>query len=199
MILFYFLCIIATHVIIVPSIEAEVYLVLIWGMRILGIDPGTRQMGWGILELDGEGKISMSAHGCLKVSAKGSFNDRLVQMASLTTGLIEKWQPHAAAIEKIFLGKNVDSAFKLGHIRGVCVVECQKQGAEIFEYSPREVKKSITGSGGSDKEVLRQYLYSQLGIVDEGETLDASDALALAFCHHLQQQVNARLKSLEGF
>lgn len=167
-------------------------------MRILGIDPGTKQLGWGILEIHQQ-KIVGVEHGCFKAPGNQAFIERLGLIAKQVSELVEEKKPEVAAIEKIFMGKNVDSAFKLGHIRGVCVVECQKQGAQIFEYSPREVKKSITGSGGSDKKVLRQYLYSQLGLVESGHSLDASDALAIAFCHHLRDQVSKRLRPLEGF
>ena len=172
-------------------------MVLIWGMRILGIDPGTKQLGWGILEVQQQ-KIIAVDHGCFKAPAKQAFMERLENLASEVHQLVHKKKPDVAAIEKIFMGKNVDSAFKLGHIRGICVVECQRVGAQVFEYSPREVKKSITGSGGSDKSVLRQYLYSQLGVVESGHSLDASDALAIAFCHHLQDQVRQRLRPMEG-
>ena len=167
-------------------------------MRVLGVDPGSLHMGWGIIEGKALNQISRLRCGRISVPAKLPFNDRLAQMSQNFSEIFSEEPPDVVVLESIFLGKNVDSAFKLGHIRGICVVECQRVGAQVFEYSPREVKKSITGSGGSDKSVLRQNLYSQLGVVESGHSLDASDALAIAFCHHLQDQVRQRLRPMEG-
>ena len=119
-------------------------------------------------------------------------------MGEMLQELISKHQPEVAVIEKIFLGKNVDSAFKLGHIRGICAVECQKVGAKIVEITPRTVKKQITGSGSAEKELVRNFLYRQLGIKeDTSKTLDASDALALAFCHILQDSISLKVRGME--
>ena len=158
-------------------------------MFILGIDPGSQNLGWGVLELDERGQLITCHQGILRPKESGRFQIRLCSLAAETEKLLAYWRPQFAVVEKIFLGKNADSAFKLGHIRGVCVVECHKIGAEIVEYTAREVKKVITGSGSADKVTVRQMLYAQLGI--EGKVdlpLDASDALALAYSFFIRSQ-----------
>lgn len=167
-------------------------------MKILGIDPGTLHLGWGIIETNSSGAVVRVDHGCLSAPAKMNFIERIGVLGELVQELISREQPDTAVIEKIFLGKNVDSAFKLGHIRGVCAVECQKQRAKIVEYSPRTVKKQITGSGSAEKALVRNFLYRQLGIKeDPKKTLDASDALALAFCHIMQDSVTLKVRGME--
>lgn len=155
-------------------------------MKVLGIDPGTLNLGWGYIETDKNNNIVHIDHHCLSVSAKIPFLNRLHQLDSALDAVVKKYQPEVTVVEKIFLGKNVDSAFKLGHIRGVCVVKCQLQGSSIAEYTPKTVKKQITGYGNADKAQVKNLLYRQLGLADDDKTWDASDALALAFCHVLQ-------------
>ena len=167
-------------------------------MKVFGIDPGTLQLGWGMIEIDDSKKLLRVEHGCLSAPAKMGFISRIGLLGEGIQALMQQFEPDVAVIEKIFLGKNVDSAFKLGHIRGICAVECQKQGAQVVEYSARTVKKQITGSGSAEKFLVRNLLYRQLNIkVTEDKGLDASDALALAFCHILQDSVSHKLKNME--
>ncbi len=162
-------------------------------MIILGIDPGTTVLGYGVIE-KGPSSVKCLDHGHLKIAEKLDFVPRLGVMAQRVAELISQVQPKILVIERIFLGKNVDSAFKLGHIRGVCIHEASKVGSEIHEYTPREVKLGITGSGAADKEQVRMLLYSQLGIRDTQKSLDASDALSLAFYHAMQMDLQKRFK-----
>lgn len=166
-------------------------------MRILGVDPGTLNLGWGLIELDKSHKIVDVKLGCLSVSAKDSLFKRLHGLNVQLGYLIEQEKPQVAAIEKIFLGKNVDSAFKLGHIRGICAAQCVAGGAEIVEYAARTVKKQVTGSGAASKEIVKTFLYQQLGLREQGLPLDASDALALAFCHVLHHSVRRKQRGME--
>ncbi|MCB0379566.1 MAG: crossover junction endodeoxyribonuclease RuvC [Bdellovibrionales bacterium] len=167
-------------------------------MRVLGIDPGTLNLGWGVIERDPRGRWIHRGHDCLRAPQRQDFFVRIAELGQKVGELIDLHQPQVAVIENIFLGKNVDSAFKLGHIRGICVAECHKRGLEIFEYSPKVVKKQITGSGSAEKTLVRELLYRQLGIpLDSGKTLDASDALALAFCHIMQDSVRQRIRKAE--
>lgn len=161
-------------------------------MKVLGIDPGTLNLGWGYIETDSANNIVRIDHECLSVSAKTPFLTRLHHLDTALELIIEKFQPEVTVIEKIFLGKNVDSAFKLGHIRGVCVVKCQLRGSSIVEYSPTTVKKQVTGAGNADKILVKNLLYRQLGLAENGKALDASDALALAFCHIVQNGMQQR-------
>lgn len=162
-------------------------------MIILGIDPGTQTLGYGAVCKEGS-KITYVTHGQLQVSAKLNFLERLGLMSEKVADLIQKIAPQAVAIERIFLGRNVDSAFKLGHIRGVCLFESHKVSAPVFEYTPRLVKQGITGSGSATKEQVQLLLFSQLQLRTTEKSLDASDGLALAFYHALQVDVLARLR-----
>jgi len=150
-------------------------------------------MGWAILVLNDKGQPQECVQGVFKASASLTFHRRLESLAKNVEDLVQEWQPTVAVIENIFLGKNANSAFKLGHIRGACIVQCLKQGAEIVEYSPREVKKIITGNGSADKMSLRRILYQELGLTDNPKVpLDASDALAMAYGYSLRMRVEQR-------
>lgn len=163
-------------------------------MIILGIDPGTLVLGYGLVKKEPKKSPQYIRHGQIRINGKMSFMERLGQMAQRVSELIKDVEPDVAVIEKIFLGRNVDSAFKLGHIRGVCICESQKTGAEVFEYTPRLVKQGITGSGSATKEQVQMLLYSQLGIGAPDKAYDASDALSLAYYHATQIDVIARFK-----
>lgn len=162
-------------------------------MKVLGIDPGTLNLGWGFIEVGPDGKWRQIDHNCINVKPKTPFFERLHLLQEQLDLLLAQYQPQYAVIEKIFLGKSVDSAFKLGHIRGVCATRCVAQGAQIVEYTPRTVKKQITGSGSAEKLVVQNFLYQHLKLRPSGKSLDASDALALAFCHIMLD--SGRLKS----
>lgn len=156
---------------------------------ILGIDPGTRIAGYGLIQVswDSQGSSSASpaveplAYGAITLSAE-ELPVRLKELGLSMEAILKKYQPQEMAIEKIFLGKNADSAFKLGHARGVLMYESFKFGCSVFEYATRTVKKSLTGNGGAEKEEVRRHLQLQLGL-SEIHPIDASDALAMA-CHH---------------
>lgn len=167
-------------------------------MKVLGIDPGTFNLGWGFIETNKKGEIISVDHGCLSVPAKTEFFERLLLLKEALAHVIGQCHPDVTVIEKIFLGKSVDSAFKLGHIRGICAVQCQAVGAQIVEYTPRTVKKQITGSGSAEKHVVQNFIQQQLPLIKKVETWDASDALALAFCHILQDSVGQKFKNLRG-
>ena len=129
--------------------------------RILGIDPGSRIAGFGVLEYSADGDIFHIAHGALDVrssvsssvrTTESDFHQRLYLLGLGFREVLEKYKPDAVAIENIFLGKNADSAFKLGHARGVITYEMLLKKLLVFEYSTRLIKKTVTGSGGAEKE-----------------------------------------------
>lgn len=153
-------------------------------IRILGIDPGTRVTGYGVIELDDlqSSKVRHIEHGVIRVPEKLSLAHRLSQLFLELTQIYERFRPDETAIEKVFLGKSADSAFKLGHARGVCLSVAAQFKSEIFEYAARSVKKVVTGQGGAEKEHVRLIVLAELGISSEA-ALDATDALALAICH----------------
>ena len=163
----------------------------------IGIDPGSVHLGWGLIEVDTGMEIRAVQFGVLHAKPKNPFYQRLFHLSSQLKEVLCAHKPHVAVIERIFLGKNVDSVFKLGHIRGMCAVECQGQGLEIQEYAARTVKKQITGSGNSDKFIVQNFLSQQLRVQLDSETFDASDALALAFCHVLNHNMRQRITRME--
>lgn len=161
---------------------------------IIGIDPGSRVTGFGVLRVQGDQMIHVS-HGVIQLSVEKSFTERLFELGESLRELFAKYHPDEIAIEKIFLGKNADSAFKLGHARGVAMYEGRIANAEVYEYATRLVKKGVTGSGAATKEDV-QFVLQRLLNLKVIAKLDASDALALAAYHGRQMQNNYRIKTM---
>lgn len=161
-------------------------------LTILGVDPGSRITGFGIVRVD-NGKIEHINHGVILLDADQSFPVRMKELGSAFREVMEKYQPHQVVIEKIFLGKNADSAFKLGHARGVIMYEAGLGNAEVAEYATRSVKKGITGNGGSSKEDVQALLKVLLNIKTINR-IDASDALAMACYHAFELQRNTIMR-----
>lgn len=159
-------------------------------MTILGIDPGSRVTGFGVIETDGERMIHVR-HGVIVVDEKASFGLRLSQLAEGMREILQAHCPQQVVLEKIFLGKNADSAFKLGHARGVLMSEAASAGASLVEYATRQVKKGVTGSGAASKEDVQAVVQNLLAL-SQIQRLDASDALALA-CYHVFEVRRERL------
>lgn len=157
-------------------------------MIILGIDPGSQVTGFGLIRTDrsngrDRGSTVHLSHGVISPPASLDFNDRLAILAREIEALIEKQRPDIVVVERIFLGKNADSAFKLGHVRGVAIAAALRAGCEFVEYAARAVKKGVTGNGAATKEQVQLILFASLGLRGSAAKFDASDALALAFYH----------------
>nr|BFD60058.1 crossover junction endodeoxyribonuclease RuvC [Bdellovibrio sp. CKG001]BFD63464.1 crossover junction endodeoxyribonuclease RuvC [Bdellovibrio sp. HM001]BFD66372.1 crossover junction endodeoxyribonuclease RuvC [Bdellovibrio sp. HAGR004] len=150
-------------------------------MIILGVDPGSRITGFGVVRVH-NGKIEHVNHGVIVMDADEAFPLRMKELGSAFREVMEKYKPQQVVIEKIFLGKNADSAFKLGHARGVIMYEAGLGGAEVQEYATRSVKKGVTGNGGASKEDVQAILKVMLSLKTISR-IDASDALAMA-CYH---------------
>ncbi len=159
---------------------------------ILGIDPGSQVTGFGLVKSDGS-RIEHLSHGVIAAPASLDFSERIGIIAAEIEALINRTGPDIAVIERIFLGKNADSAFKLGHARGVAMAAAVRQGCELVEYAARAVKKGITGSGTSTKEQVQLVLFAALGIRAQARA-DASDALALAYFHARNIEVAAGIR-----
>lgn len=160
---------------------------------IVGIDPGSRVTGFGVLSLSGS-VVQHVAHGVLVLDKQGDhFPDRMLELGLGLKEVFSKYKPEEISLEKIFLGKNADSAFKLGHARGVVMYEAGLASASTFEYATRVVKKSVTGNGAAEKEEVQAVLQALLKITKINK-LDASDALALAYHHALEIQKKALLQ-----
>lgn len=155
-----------------------------WDKIIMGVDPGTNVMGYGMLGVK-RGKPSVITMGVIKLSKFDSHYLRLGHIFSRVTGIIEQYLPDEMAIEAPFFGKNVQSMLKLGRAQGVAMAAAINRDICITEYEPRKIKMSITGNGGASKEQVREMLRRILNIDRENilPELDATDALAAALCH----------------
>ena len=153
-------------------------------MVILGIDPGSRVTGFGVVQVIDD-HVTHISHGVILLQDEDSFSGRMCELGEGLETLLKKYKPDQVSIEKIFLGKNADSAFKLGHARGVAMYESAKNGAHVYEYATRVVKKGIVGTGAATKEQVQMALTRLLNIKAISK-MDASDALALAVFHAFQ-------------
>lgn len=170
---------------------------------ILGIDPGTVIMGYGIIEVK-ENKIFLLEMSILRLSSKKDAYERLELIHNRVAELIKKFKPDTFAIEAPFFGKNVQSMLKLGRAQGVAIAAAMQASIPVTEYSPKKVKQSITGNGNADKEQVWKMLQRITTAPDQPEYYDASDALAVAVCHHFQStssllKMNSRSKGWEDF
>ena len=158
----------------------------------MGIDPGSRFLGYAVIKVEGD-EMKPLDFGVLKFNPDVPLTERLEAIGLGVRELFDKFKPQHLSLEKIFLGKNADSAFKMGHARGVVVYEALLSGCQVFEYATRVVKKGITGNGGAEKEHVRLVVRNILKI-GPVKSLDASDALAMA-CYHATQLRVMRLQS----
>ena len=152
---------------------------------ILGIDPGTLVMGYGLIAIEGN-NISLVEMGILKLSKFDDHSERLHLIFKKTESLMKLHKPVAVAIEAPFFGKNVQSMRKLGRAQGVAIAAAMANGLQATEYAPRKIKQSITGRGNATKEQVWKMLQSILKFEEEAPYMDATDALAVALCHHYQ-------------
>ena len=164
-------------------------------MRVLGIDPGLRNMGWGIVDVSGN-KLSHIANGVCQ-SQGNDLATRLLSLYNQMETILEKWQPTHAAVENTFVNKDSVSSLKLAQARAIAMVVPRKFGLEVSEYAPNKVKKTIVGVGHADKQQIMHMVKLQLpGVQLNGP--DSSDALAIAICHSYHAQSNERfLQALE--
>jgi crossover junction endodeoxyribonuclease RuvC len=167
---------------------------------ILGIDPGTILMGYGIIEINGT-NISMRVMEALRLSSQKDNYERLQLIHAKVEELIKKYKPDEFAIEAPFFGKNVQSMLKLGRAQGVAIAAAMNAGLPVTEYSPKKVKQSVTGNGNADKEQVWKMLRQLLSLKEEPSSYDATDALAVAVCHHFQAKtvLNNTAKKLKGW
>jgi crossover junction endodeoxyribonuclease RuvC len=151
-------------------------------IRIMGIDPGTAIVGWGIITEDKKNPI-MEAYGCIETSKHKSDVDRLKEVADDIRELIIKYKPDEVAIEELFFFKNLKTAIKVAQARGVLLLIVKEARVGIFEYTPLQVKQAITGYGRAEKKQIQVMVKSILGLKDIPKPDDAADALAIALCH----------------
>ncbi|MCC8133524.1 MAG: crossover junction endodeoxyribonuclease RuvC [Tannerellaceae bacterium] len=167
---------------------------------ILGIDPGTIVMGYGVLIIEGN-KPHLETMGILQLNKFEDHYLRLRKIFERVTGLIDQYTPGELAIEAPFFGKNVQSMLKLGRAQGVAMAAALNRDIPIFEYAPLKIKMSITGSGSASKEQVAGMLQRFLHIPDEHmlPQLDATDGLAAALCHYFQTNNPVSEKKYTGW
>ncbi len=157
---------------------------------ILGIDPGTVVMGYGLIKETGN-KIELISLGVVKMSHLEDHFLKLQRIFERTTSLIEQYNPDCIALEAPFYGKNIQVMLKLGRAQGVAMAAGLAKGLPIFEYAPKKIKQSITGNGNATKEQLAAMLKQLLNFKETPEFLDATDGLGVAVCHSFQKMTTS--------
>jgi len=155
-------------------------------LKILGIDPGLIQTGFGLINIKNNNEIKLIDYGVIKPLLKDTLSKRLLTIFNDICEIIKIHKPQIFVIEDIFYGKNVKSAMRLGQARGAAMVAAAFNEVPIYEYSARKVKQSITGNGNAHKEQVQFMVKARLGMDIMPEPIDASDALAVALCHQSQ-------------
>ncbi len=151
-------------------------------MRIFGIDPGSHRSGYGCIDTDGS-RCRIVDCGAISVPARIPFSDKLTRIYDELVSLLAQHRPTCVAIEEVFFARNVRSALKLGHVRGVAMLAASKAGLPVAEYAPTEVKRAVVGYGQADKKQVQQMVALLLGLDEAPSPHDVSDALAIAVCH----------------
>lgn len=167
---------------------------------LLGIDPGTNLLGYGVIEIVG-GKAKMIALGVVDLRKIGDGYEKLSYIYERVKGLVASFQPSEMAIESPFYGKNVQSMLKLGRAQGVAIAAAMASSVSVHEYAPRKIKMALTGNGAASKEQVARMLQNILKIEEQemGKYLDATDALAAAYCHFMQRGVVVESAGYHGW
>ena len=164
-------------------------------MKIFGIDPGSRITGYGVIQSSGK-KLKLIDFGVIKTKEK-DFIKRLPIIFSGIENLMDIHEPDMVAVENVFMHRNADSALKLGQARAAAISGTFKKGVDVFEYSAREVKLAVVGTGSAEKEQVREMVKLILGIKNKDLNLDESDALAIAICHAHSHPMKSIVKELQ--
>ena len=165
---------------------------------ILGIDPGTTIMGYGLIHIK-ENQMKLIQMGVLHLSKLSSHELKLKRIFERTLQLVDEYKPDELAVEAPFFGKNVQSMLKLGRAQGVAMSAALYRDIPIFEYAPKKIKMAITGKGTASKEQVAAMLKSLLNIKEMPKHLDATDGLAAAVCHYFQRNPSGTGKKYTGW
>jgi len=150
-------------------------------VRVLGIDPGTAALGYGIIET-AEGRLTAIDHGCLVTTPDRGLPDRLASVHALVADLLALHRPSLVGVERLFFSRNAQTAFAVGQARGVVLLACAQAGVPVREATPNEVKVAVAGYGAADKEQVGRMVALVLGLAEPPTPDDAADALAVAIC-----------------
>ena len=160
--------------------------------RILGIDPGSRLTGFGVLDFEGD-RPAYVASGTIR-SPDGDFPARLKKIFTSVNEIVAQYRPDVVAVESVFMARNAGSALKLGHARSAALCATFAFDVEVVEYAPREIKLAVVGTGSASKEQVQHMVVTLLQL-DGAPAVDASDALATAICHGHRRRLQSRLSS----
>ncbi|MEL0106184.1 MAG: crossover junction endodeoxyribonuclease RuvC [Rhodospirillales bacterium] len=163
-------------------------------MKLLGLDPGLKRTGWGIIEANGN-HLTFVASGSIEVDAKAQLAKRLSMIFDDLVALIERYKPDEAAVEETFVNKNPHTTLKLGQARGIALLAPAQAGLEVAEYSPNLVKKTVVGVGHAAKQQIQMMVQTILP-ASTVESEDEADALAVAICHAHHRTTAERLSLL---
>ena len=156
-------------------------------MRIIGLDPGLRHTGWGVVDKNGS-KFAFVAAGVISADTTPSLAERLAELHAHLMKVLDEFSPDEASIEKTFVNVNPESTLKLGQARGVVLLAPALKGLPVGEYTPNQIKKMIVGVGHADKKQVDMMVRKMLPTLPENILADASDALAIAVCHGFMRQ-----------
>jgi crossover junction endodeoxyribonuclease RuvC len=157
-------------------------------LKIIGIDPGLVQTGFGIINVK-DNQVSLIDYGIIKPAPRDALSNRLLVIFNDVCEILSNYNPQVFAIEDVFYGKNVKSAMRLGQARGAAMVAAASKNIPIYEYSARKVKQSVTGNGNAHKSQIQFMVKAKLHMDHNPEPMDAADALAIALCHDHQFRV----------
>jgi crossover junction endodeoxyribonuclease RuvC len=166
-------------------------------MRVLGIDPGTITMGYGVIEAKDD-EVTMVDCSALTAPQPSTIGERLNYLHQRLLEIISHYQPDVVAIEQPFMSKNVKSALAVGMAQAIAMLAAASKGIPIYEYTPAQVKQRVTNYGASSKEQVQEMVKLQLGLPEVPQPNDAADALAVALCHLRETHLDSLLAKLKG-
>jgi crossover junction endodeoxyribonuclease RuvC len=154
-------------------------------VRILGIDPGTGILGFGVIDIDGKDKASLVGGGVIKTPAHQPDSERLLTIFDELTEVIKEYKPAVMSVEKLFFAQNVTTAMSVSQARGVVLLCGKQHNLELHEYTPLQIKQALTGYGRADKKQIQEMVKVILGLKEVPKPDDCADALAAAICHSM--------------
>jgi crossover junction endodeoxyribonuclease RuvC len=161
---------------------------------VLGVDPGLTRCGYGVVERVG-GSLRAVAAGVIATPTDAPLPSRLAELQAGIRAIILELRPSAVAVERVFFQSNLRTAMSVGQASGVILAEAAAAGCEVAQYTPSQVKSSVTGSGTADKEQVQRMVQAVLGLATKPRPADAADALALAICHHAVAPFMSRIQA----
>jgi crossover junction endodeoxyribonuclease RuvC len=162
------------------------------GRIILGIDPGTATMGWGVIRQEGN-RLSYLQHGAVTTPSQWEMPRRLGRLFDGVTELVKGYRPETVAVEELFFNTNVTTAITVGQARGVVLLAAYRAGIEVAEYTPLQVKQAITSYGRAEKRQVQEMVRSLLRLREIPKPDDAADGLAIAVCHAFSSRISGKV------